>query len=76
MDKQEERGFLMHISERIKRARELAGLNLSELSRRLDVDRSTVSKWESGKQEPRGYEVCSDIAKICGVSLVEFWGWE
>lgn len=37
----------MHVGERITRARESAELNLSDLSRSIGVDRSTVRRWDN-----------------------------
>ena len=39
--------------ERIQKARKQKGLTQEELSRQLDVNRSTVSLWESGKSFPK-----------------------
>lgn len=63
----------MMIAERITRTREIAGLTKSELSRLLLVDRSAVSHWEAGRREPSA-SMCAEIASVCGVELVEFWG--
>lgn len=39
---------------KILEARELAGLTQEGLGKKIGVDRSTVSFWESGTKSPRG----------------------
>jgi transcriptional regulator with XRE-family HTH domain len=34
--------------------REAAGLSLSEMAREVEVDRSTIYRWECGQRRPRG----------------------
>lgn len=55
------------ISERIAKGRQAAGLNQSELARRLGVKPQAVQKWEAGGAPRRERE--QDIAKELGVSL-------
>lgn len=56
------------IGERIALKREEAGLNQSELGRRLGLSAQAVQKWESGKSTPRNTKL-SDIAAILGTSV-------
>ena len=39
--------------ERIRELRKLRGLSQEELARLVGVERSTVSKWETGEAKPR-----------------------
>lgn len=39
--------------ERIRELRKLRGLSQEELARIVGVERSTVSKWETGEAKPR-----------------------
>ena len=41
------------IGDRIRRAREAAGLSGAQLARRLGVKTQTVTSWETGRSEPR-----------------------
>ena len=54
--------------ERLRRYRALAGLNQASLARTLSVDRSLVSRWESGSREPSLWEVVR-AAGALGVSV-------
>lgn len=56
------------IGERIAHKREEAGLNQSELGRRLGLSAQAVQKWESGKSTPRNAKL-SDIAAILGTTI-------
>lgn len=42
-----------NVGERIRQAREAAGLSTAQLARRLGVRTHTLSSWESGRAEPR-----------------------
>lgn len=52
---------------RIAAARKLAGLNQSEVARRLGITPQAVQGWESGKSAPRG-ERLLQLAKLLGVT--------
>ncbi len=52
------------------RARKLAGFSQEGLAERLDVDRSTVARWEAGEYEPQPWQR-PRIAEALGVSLCE-----
>lgn len=56
------------IGERIAQKREQAGLNQSELGRRLGLTAQAVQKWESGKSTPRNTKL-QDIAAILGTTV-------
>lgn len=45
------------IGERIRDARDAAGLKQVELGERLNVSRETVINWETGKTEPGGNDL-------------------
>lgn len=60
----------MHI---IKDKRERAGMTQGELAERLGVDRTTVTKWESGDAMPRADKL-PDIAKALGCTVDELYG--
>ncbi|MBQ7436120.1 MAG: helix-turn-helix domain-containing protein [Oscillospiraceae bacterium] len=49
-------------TERLRSAREKAGLTVQALAEKLSVDISTVSRWESGTREP-GLKMVADIAE-------------
>lgn len=63
----------MSIGRRIALARERAGINQSELGRRLGVSGQAVSSWETEETEPRGKRV-DQISRILGVSRVFLLG--
>lgn len=56
------------LGQRIARKREQAGLNQSELARRLSVTPQAVQKWESEVSVPRGKRL-DDIAAALGTSV-------
>jgi transcriptional regulator with XRE-family HTH domain len=58
----------MTTGERIKLARETAGLNQAELAERLSVEPPTVSRWENGVNEPRPSQLIK-LAKIVNRSV-------
>lgn len=60
--------FMGTIGKRIAVARELAGLNQSELARALKVTPQSVQAWESDKNVPRPKKLES-LAGILGVSV-------
>lgn len=51
-----------------KEMRNKAGISQNKVSDYLHVDRSTVSKWESGKSKPRADKL-PELAKIFGCSI-------
>ena len=54
----------------IQEKRSLLGMNQSEFSNLLGVERSTISKWETGKSLPRA-ELLPKIAQILNCSVDE-----
>lgn len=60
----------MNIAEKIKTARNQAGLSQQELADRLHVSRSAVAKWEAGKGLP-DIENLKSISKLFGMTLDE-----
>jgi transcriptional regulator with XRE-family HTH domain len=56
------------IGERLAEARNAVGLSARELADHLGVKASTIARWESGEESPRGQRV-SKLAGILGVSL-------
>ena len=64
----------MTIGERIKEARRAAKLSQSDLGLKLDIGKSSVSEWESGKR-PVPIDVVGEIASILNVSVPYLMGW-
>lgn len=58
------------IARSIKRAREAAGLNQSELARLLDISPQAVQKWEAGETLPRGRRM-QQLCEALNVSVAE-----
>lgn len=54
-----------------KAAREGALFSKAELSRRLQVDRGTIHRWESGATRPENPEVVQAFAQLLGLDLDE-----
>lgn len=54
----------------LQRARKDAGLTQEELAYRLDVDRSTVGRWESGQTEPSVW-LRGKLAKLLDVTRAD-----
>ena len=52
-------------------ARERAGVSQSELARRMDTDRTTIWRWENGRQKPENPVMVVDFARVTGVELSE-----
>lgn len=55
--------------DRLARAREHAGMNQSELARRLGVKLATLRNWESDRSEPRSNRL-QMLSGLLGVSIV------
>jgi len=60
---------------RIRKLRERAGLSQAQLADRLDMDPSTVSKWESEDIKPRA-DVLPRLAALLNCSIDELFGWD
>ena len=54
----------------IQRKRTLVGLTQEELAKKLSVDRSTVTKWETEKSLPRA-GVLIKLAEVLGCTVDE-----
>jgi len=52
-------------------ARERAGLNKSELGRRIGRDRATVARWEDGKHRPEDADLVARVAVALGLDIDE-----
>lgn len=53
----------------VKEHRKAARLSQAELARRLNIDPSTLWRWETGKQKPESGEVVAAAAGIFGADL-------
>lgn len=53
-------------------AREAAGLTQKDLAEKLNVNWSTISRWEGGRMEPR-LEPALRIAALLGVPVTELF---
>lgn len=56
------------LGERIRKAREDAGLSQQQLANKLGVDRKTVGNWEGERNQPR-YRDLMMISSVADVSL-------
>ena len=54
----------------IKEKRTLSGLTQKDLAEKLEVDRSTVAKWENGESMPRA-EKLIQLAKLFDCTVDE-----
>jgi len=63
----------MKISERIEQLRNLKGIQQKELAIALEVGQSTVSHWESGRQEPNPVQRMK-LCKFFGITEAELFG--
>ena len=57
---------------KIKQLRENANLTQQQLSENLNVDRSTVAKWETGEAMPRADKL-PELAKVFGCSIDDLY---
>lgn len=55
----------------IKVARERAGVNKTELGRRIGRDRNTVQRWEDGKHRPDDADLVARVAAALDLDLEE-----
>ena len=65
----------MSIGSRIRSARKSAGMSQEELGKRLDIGKSSISEWESGKRA-LPIDVVEQISEILGVSVPYLMGWD
>lgn len=54
----------------LQKMRIAVGLSQKKLAAKLDVDRSTVAKWETGKSKPRA-DMLIKLAAILGCTVDE-----
>lgn len=64
----------MTIGERIRDARKAANMNQSELGIKLDIGKSSISEWESGKR-PVPIDLVDAIADALNVTVPFLMGW-
>lgn len=57
---------------RVAHHRKQLGISQTELARRLGVDGSTISYWESGEKAPR-VDSLGDVAKVLGITTAELF---
>lgn len=55
----------------VKQMRAVTKMTGAELARRLDVDRATIWRWETGKQMPENVEVLTVFASLFGLDVEE-----
>lgn len=60
------------LQDRIRKAREHAGLKQEELAAQLSVTRHTLGRWEKGDNEPPTKKL-EALAKVTGVPLSWFY---
>jgi transcriptional regulator with XRE-family HTH domain len=53
----------------VKKLRTATGMSGAELSRRLNVDRATIWRWETGKQKPENVEIIEAFAKLFAIPV-------
>lgn len=54
-----------------KAAREGSHMSQAELARRLDVERTTIWRWETGKQKPESADAVALFARVLGIDVDE-----
>ena len=60
----------MPLGERIKLARQVAGISQEELAEKIGTKQSQVWRWESNRAEPR-ISFLKKIAEVTGVPLID-----
>lgn len=71
-DSDMEREYGMHFAKFLKERRRILNLTQEELALRLNVSKSAVNKWESGKGVPDRFNM-KQLSKELGVSLNEIY---
>jgi len=66
----------MTLGEKIKSAREYAGLTQEELGKKCGTTKQTIYKYETGKVTNIPLDRLEQIASIIGVSAASLMGWE
>jgi transcriptional regulator with XRE-family HTH domain len=64
---------VVELNERIEAWRTWAGLNKTELARKIGVHMESVIQWENGATTPKSSNL-EKIAAACGISMGRFWG--
>lgn len=64
---------MVSIAEALKYQRELAGLSIFELSKKIGTSHQNISRWERGEVLP-GIDFCIKLADFYGISLDELTG--
>lgn len=59
----------MSIGSNIRKQRTTQRMSIATFCKKLDVNRNTVRRWESGEHEPRGATV-KQIASVLGITTV------
>ncbi len=65
----------MHVANRLLHLRKTAGITQDQIAAALDVDRSTVSRWESC-EIPIADKHKVALAALFGVTPAHLMGWE
>ena len=65
----------MKLAENIRQFRKQRGLTQEQLAQRLDLDRTTVVKWETGKSFPRP-DMLVKLTEVFGCTADELLGIE
>lgn len=60
----------MPLGERIKLARQVAGISQEELAEKIGTKQTQVWRWESNRAEPR-ISFLKKIAEVTGVPLID-----
>jgi len=63
----------MDTSERIRKAREAAGISQAQLARMVGVSPSTPYRWEAGRSRPQTEAVKERLSRVLGVSLIDLF---
>lgn len=64
----------IEIGKRIKETRKKAGMTQDELGAKLEIGKSSISEWESGKRSP-DFDKLEEMATILDVSFHYLVGW-
>ena len=60
-------------SEKLRKAREQAGLSQAELARRSGLSRAAISRYESGERSIVSYDTFHALAQALGVDTIELY---
>lgn len=66
----------LHIGERIKKKREQNGLSLQDIAEELDVNRSSVMRWENGETNRIKLPIIEKLARILKTTPQYLMGYE